>query len=142
MGKKKKRTQQQQRQKHQEPPPADLQQSLVDHEHDDDSSSSSCNSSLAAGMYNTIQWSPDLTNLKGPNQLFVKPGYSLYPIFLWSKKTFCGQRVTKTDSLNLDDLLKLSSLNPASTVLYFLIYRVFLFKWVNVSIYVTVMGTG
>ena len=55
-----------------------------------------------------VQWSPDLRNRMGPSQLFVKPGYSLNPKFLLSKKIF----EVKSDSLNLDD-----SLNPASTVL-------------------------
>ena len=38
-----------------------------------------------------IQWSPDLTNRSGPSQLFVIPGYSLNPNFLWSKKIFLVQ---------------------------------------------------
>ena len=61
-----------------------------------------------------IQWSPDLTNRSGPSRLFVKPGYSLNPNFLWSKKS----SGVKTDALNLDDSLKPNSLNSASTVVH------------------------
>ena len=44
--------------------------------------------------------------------LFTKPGNSLNPKFLCSKKYLR----TKIDSLNLDDSLKPNSLNPADTV--------------------------
>ena len=64
------------------------------------------------GAIFTLQWSPDLTNHSGPSYLFVKPGYSLNPKFLWSKKYLRSN----INSLNLDDSFKPNSLNPASTV--------------------------
>ena len=60
-----------------------------------------------------IQCLPDLLDWLGPGALFIKPGNSLNPKFLCSKKIF----EVKIDSLDLDDSLKPDSLNPADTVI-------------------------